>query len=323
MKNIYIKELGRVVEKIELEEAPKWVNIKYARGNFHKTAYIIKNDPDVAKDAIENFLKDCNASEEIIDDIKNPLKKGKKSVETNLQEFINFLIKTSSVHIMGGVALGLSIFAGYQLGAKMDEQLNNYPSFTVIGLMFGLVVGILIGYVMMYKYIGILSKQGIARRKPIKVSKTNDAVIEWPIIEPTLHDVQRAVRNFSADLPKGISRTILVKADNSIDFEKLAPYLKGIPNKPFYMSKETYEIFEEKDKHIPPILDKVQKAVYLFYKATEKYPMMPYDTLHRVNYYQLLQDHYLTEKPDIELYITEYNGLITHKKPQKKQAGGY
>lgn len=321
MKSTYIKEHGKVVEIIELEEEPKWINIKYARGNFHKTAYVIKHDPETANNYIENFLKDCRASEEIINDLKNPLKKGKKGIETNLQEFVNFLVKTSSVHIMGGIALGLSIFAGYQLGAKMDEQLHNYPSYTVIGLLCGLVIGCLIGYVMMYKYLGILSKKVIAKTKvPVKRKDTEEAV-EWPTIETTVPDVRYAVRQFSDDLPKGINRTILVKDDNSINFERLAAYLKGIPSRPFYMSKETYEIFDEKDKNIPPVIDKVQKAVYLFYKKNKEYPAMPYDSLHRVNYYQLLQEHYLDEKPAIELYLTDYHGLITHLKPQKKRVG--
>lgn len=320
MKYVFIKELGKVVEKIDLEEGSKWIHIKYARGTFHKTAYILRNDSQVAQETVDRFLRDCNASEEIISDLKNPMKRDDKSIERNYQEFINFLVKTSSVHIMGAFALGLSIFAGYELGARLDERMNNYPSFTVIGLMFGLVVGCLIGYVMMYKYLGILSKKHIKNLDKRKISPEN---IEWPIIEASLYDVQRAVKNYSADLPKGISRTILVKEDCSIDFQKLAPYLKGIPNKPYYMSKETYEIFAENEKQIPPILDTIQKAVYMFYKANGKYPMMPYDPLHRVNYYQLMQDHYIQEKPEIDLYLTEYNGLITHIKPPKKHAGGF
>jgi hypothetical protein len=320
MKNVFIKEHGPIVEKIELQEEEKWIYVKYARGDFHKTAYIIKNDPDVAKETLTTFLKDCHASEEIIEDVNNPLKKGKKAVETNFQEFIHFLIKTTSVHIMGAFALGLSIFAGYKLGARLDEQLNNYPSYTVIGLMFGLVVGCLIGYVMMYKYLVMRPKKNTNKQKFPNIHAASESN-EWPLIEATLDDVKRAVRDFAQDLPKGIKRTILVKPDNSIDFEKLAPYLKGIPNKTFYMSKETYEIFEEKDKHIPPIIDKVQKAVYLFYKEHGQYPMMPHDPLHRVNYYQLFQEHYLMEIPGIDLYLTEYNGLITHMKPQKKTKG--
>ncbi len=322
MKSTYLKEHGKVMEMIELEEEQKWFNIKYIRWNFRKTAYVIKHNQETTNNYIENFLKDCHASEEIINDLKNPLKKGNKGIETSLQEFVNFLVKTSSIHIMGGIALGLSIFGGYQLGAKMDEHLHNYPSYTVIGLLCGLVVGCLIGYIMMYKYLGILSKKGKPKTKTQDHRKNIEEAVKWPTLESTLYDVRYAVKQFSDDLPKGINRTILVKEDNSINFDQLAPYLHGIPSKPFYMSKETFDIFEEKDKNIPPIIDKVQKAVNLFYKKNNTYPAMPYDSFHRVNYFQLLQDHYLDEMPSIELYITEYHGLLTHLRPQKKRVGG-
>jgi len=35
----------------------------------------------------------------------------------------------------------------------------------------------------------------------------------------------------------------------------------------------------------------------------------------------LIQEHYLDQIPEIELYITDYDGLISHHKPKKKQAG--
>lgn len=123
-------------------------------------------------------------------------------------------------------------------------------------------------------------------------------------------------------MPAGINRTILIKEDYSIDFEQLAPYIGGIPTRPFYMSKETYEIFEEKEMELPPIIDKVQKAVNLYYKVNNRYPIKPYDSLHRVNYYQLIQGHYLDEKPETDLYFTDYDGLITSLKPNRKKLGG-
>ncbi|CAM3645969.1 DUF3939 domain-containing protein [Mesobacillus zeae] len=148
--------------------------------------------------------------------------------------------------------------------------------------------------------------------------RTTEQAVSWPVIEATVDDVRRAVRKFSDSLPKGVYRTILVKEDNSLDFEQLAPYLKGIPDRPYYMSRETYDIFEEKDKAIPPVIDKVQRAVDLYVKENKQYPMLPFDPLHRVNYYQLLHGHYLDEIPGIELYITNYDGLITHIRPRKR-----
>lgn len=167
-------------------------------------------------------------------------------------------------------------------------------------------------------------KSPTADAPPVKksVKTTKKDISEWPAIEPDISDIREAVRMFSADLPTGINRTILIKDDYSIDFEQLAPYLGGIPTKPYYMSKVTYTIFEQHEKNIPPIIDKVQKSVHLFYRVNKKYPLRPFDPLYRVNYHQLLQGHYLDEMPPIDLYFTDYDGLITNRKPEKKMAGG-
>lgn len=87
------------------------------------------------------------------------------------------------------------------------------------------------------------------------------------------------------------------------------------------MSKETYDIFEEDMKHLPPILDKVQKAVDLYVKEKKEFPVQLYDPLRRVNYYELMRGHYLDEKPEIDLYITDYDGLISIHKPKKQSRG--
>lgn len=130
-------------------------------------------------------------------------------------------------------------------------------------------------------------------------------------------DVIKAVRKFSDSLPKGAFRTILVKDDYSIDFHQLQRYLPRTPTQKFFMSKETYEIFEEHESHIPPLMDKVQQAVDRYVKIHQEYPILPYDNQHRVNGYLLVQEHLLDEVPNIEFYITNYDGLITHTKPKK------
>ncbi|SEN10816.1 Protein of unknown function [Mesobacillus persicus] len=193
----------------------------------------------------------------------------------------------------------------------MEQLLGVYPASTVIGVLLALVIVGVISFLILYK------------DKPspnVKKSGKKDNA-EWPIIDVTLEEVIKAVRSFSEGLPKGVYRTILVKDDFSIDFNQLTSILHGIPSKPFYMSKETYDIFEEREKDIPPIIDRVQKAVDQYVKDQNKYPMLPYDPLRRVNYYLLIQEHYLDTMPEVELYITDYDGLISHHKPKKKQAG--
>jgi len=161
---------------------------------------------------------------------------------------------------------------------------------------------------------------GKNKRNVQRQEEKHDAPPPFPEIEVTIDQVRNAIRKFSEALPKGAYRTILVQDDNSIDFNQLAPILDGIPNKKFYMSKETYDLFEENDKHIPHEMDIVQKAVDQYVQDHKEYPMLKFDPLRRVNYYQLLQDHYLKTAPNIQFYITDLDGLITHIKPNKQNS---
>jgi hypothetical protein len=139
----------------------------------------------------------------------------------------------------------------------------------------------------------------------------------FPIIDVTKEQVRNAIRTYSDELPKGVYRTIVVNDDYSIDFSKLTHILKGIPSQPFYMSKETYEIFEESEKEIPAIMDEVQKAVDAYRKDHQQFPIIPYDSYKKVNYYLLTNEHYLQFKPEVDFYITEYDGIISHLKTKK------
>ncbi len=140
---------------------------------------------------------------------------------------------------------------------------------------------------------------------------------DYPIIDASLDDVRQAIRKFTDQLPKGTYRTILVNDDYSIDFSQLASFLDGIPSKKFYMSKETYDIFPENENMIPKIMDKVQKAVDQCVEEHGKYPILPFDPYRKVNYSELIQKHYLDSRPEIDFYITDYDGIITHIKPKK------
>ncbi len=46
--------------------------------------------------------------------------------------------------------------------------------------------------------------------------------------------------------------------------------------------------------------------------------MLKFDPQRRVNYYELLQEHYLKSLPELQFYITDLDGLVTHIKPGKK-----
>jgi len=185
-------------------------------------------------------------------------------------------------------------------------------------LFLGIGIGWLTVYSMVQKYF----------KSPIQKDMENENTVNmdfkdsksYPTIDVTIEDVRRAIRTFSNNLPKGVFRTILVQEDNSIDFKQLASLLGGSPSKKFYMSKETYDLFEESEKQIPIEMDIIQKAVDQYVKEHKEYPMLKFDPQHRVNYYQLLQDKYLKAAPKTQFYITDLDGLITHIMPQKKNS---
>jgi len=56
----------------------------------------------------------------------------------------------------------------------------------------------------------------------------------------------------------------------------------------------------------------------LYVKERKEFPMLRFDPLRRVNYYQLIQEHYLKAAPETQFYITDLDGLITHNRPEKR-----
>lgn len=234
------------------------------------------------------------------------------------KDFTNFLLKAISMYLVIGIAVALSVFAGYKIGANLDIRYSFFPTFTLIGIFSGIGAGSLTGFFIIQKYMKTPATNKIDPQNYISSKKEEQELKQYPIIDVTIDQVRKAVREYSNHLPKGVYRTILVKEDNSIDFSQLTHLLNGIPSQKYYMSKETYDIFEESEKKIPVEMDLVQKAVDQFVKDHKQYPMLQFDPQHRVNYYQLIQKHYLKAPPEIQFYITDLDGLITHVKPGKK-----
>jgi hypothetical protein len=137
------------------------------------------------------------------------------------------------------------------------------------------------------------------------------------IIAASIDDIKNAVNEFASQAPKGVQANVLVKEDHSIDFHLLKPYLKGIPNQKFYMSKETYEIFKEEKKDIPKYMDLVQQAVDKFVNAENALPIIDGDPYRKVSYYKLESVSLLKQRPPVDFYITKQENLVSHKKPEK------
>jgi F0F1-type ATP synthase assembly protein I len=317
MRHKFTKYLGRVTENLELGFEEKYIYVHYTKGNTEKTACILKNKEKTKSEYLEPFFEENKVSEEMKKEVRKFLDNEKNFNNQHWNEFTNFLMKTLSLNMVFGLTIALTVFGFYKLGSFLDGRYGLQPWLTVVFTFIGIGIGGLTGYVMVQKYF----KKPEDKDSQVKnVSQKEQAEAKnYPIIDVTIDQVRKAVRQFSDNLPKGVYRSIIVRDDNSIDFKQLAHILGGIPSKKYYMSKETYDLFEENEKIIPAEMDMVQKAVDLYVKERKEYPMLQFDPDRRVNYYQLVQEKYLKSAPVIQFYITELDGLITHIKPEKRK----
>ncbi|CQR47020.1 hypothetical protein BN1058_01309 [Paraliobacillus sp. PM-2] len=138
---------------------------------------------------------------------------------------------------------------------------------------------------------------------------------EYSTIDISLEDLKHAIHEYGMQLPDEIPLSVLVKDDLTIDYKLLAPILKGIPNKTYYMSRETYEIFEEKDKQLAIDYDNVQRAVDSYMQQTKELPIIHGDPFKRVSYHKLEKLNLLNYRPHREFYITNEEHLITNQRP--------
>lgn len=145
------------------------------------------------------------------------------------------------------------------------------------------------------------------------VPKEGSVGKDVPVVSVTLEQVKRAVEAFECSMPKGINRTVLIGGNNEINFLPLVPYLKGMPDKPFYMSREAYEIYPEEDRLIPYWLDIVQKAVDAYIDDHRTPPLVPDDRRKKISTVILFNQFYLKEKPPMDFYLTPYENLISHR----------
>ncbi|RCX17077.1 uncharacterized protein DUF3939 [Fontibacillus phaseoli] len=137
-----------------------------------------------------------------------------------------------------------------------------------------------------------------------------------PAVQVTLEDVKLGVLRYEAEMPEGINRKSLLLPDGSLDLRRLSRYLGGVSEQKFYLSRETYEIFEEEDREIPYFLDLVQVAVDVYVEETGKLPVLKPDQPHQVDYRLLQREHYLKEIPPFPLYITDQEMLLSHRPKQ-------
>lgn len=137
-----------------------------------------------------------------------------------------------------------------------------------------------------------------------------------PVRDISLDELRAAVHQYADSLPGGVNLSVVINEDLTINYDLLAPFLKAVPKQTYYMSRETYEIFEEKDKKLAEELDMVQKAVDKYMQQKNQLPVIDGDPYHRVSYLKLEKLDLLPYRPDRDFYVTDEEFLITHRKPQ-------
>ncbi|MCT2535596.1 DUF3939 domain-containing protein [Aquibacillus koreensis] len=139
---------------------------------------------------------------------------------------------------------------------------------------------------------------------------------EYPIVDITLDVFKKAIQDYSRQLPGDIPLSVIINEDLTIDYQLLAPILKGIPKQTYYMSKETYEIFEENDYQLALEIDAVQQAVDKYMRQTDELPVIQGDPYKKVSFHKLESLNLLQHRPKHHFYITNDEFLITYDKPQ-------
>jgi hypothetical protein len=134
---------------------------------------------------------------------------------------------------------------------------------------------------------------------------------ELPVIDVSLEEVRQVIKESANTLPIGISMRTFINDDHSIDFSLLKPFLKGIPKQTFYMSKETFEIFEEQE--LAEDIDRVQRAVDQYIYEKEKMPIVVGDPERKLSYF-LIKD-YLRQQPNTSLYLDVNDNMVTYRRP--------
>ncbi|WP_018923336.1 DUF3939 domain-containing protein [Salsuginibacillus kocurii] len=126
-----------------------------------------------------------------------------------------------------------------------------------------------------------------------------------------INEMRQAIHKLASTLPIGISIRSFINEDRSIDYELLKPMLKGVPVKTYYMSRETYEVFE--DRETAECMDQVQLAVDLYVKEQGKWPVAEGDSRGKISYF--LIQNYLRTIPEETMYVDKEQGLVSFSPP--------
>ncbi|WP_186579106.1 DUF3939 domain-containing protein [Aquibacillus kalidii] len=139
---------------------------------------------------------------------------------------------------------------------------------------------------------------------------------QYPTKDISFDELKTAIQEYSSQLPREVPLSVLINDDLTIDYQLLAPILKGIPESIFYMSRETYDLFHEQDYALAIELDNVQKAVDDYIRQTNELPIINGDPYKKISFHKLSKLRLLASRPENEYYLTDQEDLVTTIKPK-------
>ncbi|SDJ43813.1 DUF3939 domain-containing protein [Salimicrobium halophilum] len=147
-----------------------------------------------------------------------------------------------------------------------------------------------------------------------KKKQAQVATKKLEVMDLTLKDVRKAINEYAEMKPDGVPLSVIIKPDLTIDYELLAPFIAGKPQKTYYMSRETYELFEEEDLQLAKDIDMMQQAVDTYMQQEGELPIIENDPYRRVNCYMLERLGLITHRPERTFYITKDEYMVDYKR---------
>ncbi|MBM7097753.1 DUF3939 domain-containing protein [Bacillus sp. H-16] len=129
----------------------------------------------------------------------------------------------------------------------------------------------------------------------------------------TIEEMRSAINQYAKQLNPDVSLRTIVKDNHEVDSDVLIEQLNCKPDRPFYMSKETFEIFEEAD--YPKWIDLCQVACDQYFLEKDEEPVTPGDSTRKVNYLKIR--NYMKDEPPFQLYLHPQDRMVTHRVPEK------
>jgi len=151
---------------------------------------------------------------------------------------------------------------------------------------------------------------------------------EQRVVEITKEQVDREMTSWIHDMQKKVprvSKAVFFNSDNEddllINLKPIYNRLGGKPSKDFYMSRITFDIFEEDEKDLALLLDSMQVIVEDYFIKRGTLPIKPESEENEIEYPYLIGTGLLKDTPDTPLYIEEfeYGVFFVTLKPQKQK----